>query len=773
LFDRLLGDRVETNIRIVAGPETGGLNVHRLTVRSGRQHADLRQAVCSALRRKHDVVAVPSPQDANELWSVSPLPQNQLRLSGAKYDADVSQTGAQLNLSFSDRVHLHAMEDLVERSITLEFERSRKFWRTNKSARIWYSDEVVQSRGDIEALQRVSFSGVILPGERIGVAIESGYLYRMRHSVADVFDPSLPAQVASARRERFDRLRGKRNGRSGSLLYDTNGSAVHTCFFDRAAPGVRCDATGPIMGQKSLHHYVRSKYRNMRSDPGDPVAYVSFDNLPNVAVPAKALRLRLSTEKNTLSNDMRRATSLSPARRRELTGSAWKDQCKAAMRRLGFKVDGPLWVPAKSERDLIGGPTLVFGKDRKIMPPTSPSLDEYRRYYRERLRILRTGGVLRLEPSVERRFAIVTPVGGDELHKRFVDDFANVVQAFTGVGFKVVTLRASEVDDIVAQVQGSGVGAAVIVFDSRAHDDASYFILSHELGEVRIKRLTRQVVESKYAALMQSRGEEDRKTAENEWRSMVELSAIKFLDQFAATPWGVESFGYDAIVSIDVGQNRRHWALSLLASIPGSWHPLRVTIPFHKGDVHKEEVNPEILFDKLMKLFGQYVQGKLPPLHSLLVLRDGKFCGTDGTSMPREEAAIRRAIDLWLQRGWIAQGALVDLVEVHKTSMKGFRLWYDDRDGVGNVLEGEAVYLDEEIILCCTGAGTLSRNVTAAPSVLKCQAGADKRRVAQAYFAAAQLNYHNPSKAHRLAQPLRETDAELRHRVAMDMRGIR
>lgn len=709
----------------------------------------------------------------NELWSVSALAQAQLQLSGEKYDADVSQTGAQLKLGFSDRMHLCAMEQLVERSITMEFERSGKFWRTDKSARIWYSDEVVCSRGDIEALMRVSFSGVILPGSRIGIAIESGYLYRMRHTVAEIFDPSLPAHVATARRERFDKLRGKRSGRSGSLLYDVNGSVVHSCFFDRAAAGIRCDGTGPIMGERSLYHYLRAKYRKMKIDPSDPVAYVSFDGLPNVVVPAKALQLRLGTEKNALSNDMRRATSLSPAKRRELVVTAWNEQCKAAMRRLGFSVSGPLWAPVKSERELINGPTLVFSKDRKVAPPTSPSLDEYKRYYRERLRVLRAGGVLRLEPSVERRFAIVTPIGGDDLHKRFVDDFVNVVQAFTSAGFKVVTLRASEVDDIVAQVQDSGVGAAVIVFDSRAHDDASYFILSHELGEVRIKRLTRQVVESKYSALMQARSAEDRKIAENEWRSMIELSAIKFLDQFAATPWGVDSLAYDAIFSIDVGQNRRHWAVSLLASIPGSPHPLRVTIPFHKGDVHKEEINPEILFDKLMKLFGQHIQGKLPPLHSLLVLRDGKFCGVDETAVTREEAAIRRAVGLWLQRGWIAQGAVADLVEVHKTSMKGLRLWYDDRDGVGNVLEGEAVYLDDEIILCCTGAGTLSRSVTAAPSVLKCQAGTDKRRVARGYFAAAQLNYHNPTKAHRLAQPLRETDAELRHRVAMDMRGIR
>jgi hypothetical protein len=87
-----------------------------------------------------------------------------------------------------------------------------------------------------------------------------------------------------------------------------------------------------------------------------------------------------------------------------------------------------------------------------------------------------------------------------------------------------------------------------------------------------------------------------------------------------------------------------------------------------------------------------------------------------------------------------------------------------------NVLEGRAVYLDGHTsLVCCTGAATLPQGGTAEPCVLVARGGADVRRATRAFFALAQLNYTSPSRAHRYAQPLRETDAELQRRMAMDM----
>jgi hypothetical protein len=112
---------------------------------------------------------------------------------------------------------------------------------------------------------------------------------------------------------------------------------------------------------------------------------------------------------------------------------------------------------------------------------------------------------------------------------------------------------------------------------------------------------------------------------------------------------------------------------------------------------------------------------------------------------------------------------VVDLVDVHKSSVKDIRMWIPGNIAA-NVLEGRAVYLDGHAsLVCCTGAATLPAGGTAEPCVLVARDGADLRRATRGFFALAQLNYTSPTKAHRYAQPLRETDAELQRRMAMDM----
>src|SRR5262249_40172521 len=135
---------------------------------------------------------------------------------------------------------------------------------------------------------------------------------------------------------------------------------------------------------------------------------------------------------------------------------------------------------------------------------------------------------------------------------------------------------------------------------------------------------------------------------------------------------------------------------------------------------------------------------------------------------------ITSGVDRLKQRGRLVQGALIDVVDVHKRTVKNLRMWDLCGGGGANVLEGEAGYLGgRTALLCCTGAATLSAGVTADPCMLVMREGGDIRWAAQAFFALSHLNYSSPSKAHRYAQPLRETDVRLQQRLAQDMRGIR
>ena len=53
------------------------------------------------------------------------------------------------------------------------------------------------------------------------------------------------------------------------------------------------------------------------------------------------------------------------------------------------------------------------------------------------------------------------------------------------------------------------------------------------------------------------------------------------------------------------------------------------------------------------------------------------------------------------------QGAKVDLVDVHKQTVKNLRMWYPLGSDSSNVLEGHAIYVDPHTsVVSCTGAAT-------------------------------------------------------------------
>lgn len=250
---------------------------------------------------------------------------------------------------------------------------------------------------------------------------------------------------------------------------------------------------------------------------------------------------------------------------------------------------------------------------------------------------------------------------------------------------------------------------------------------------------------------------------------MVTLSVLDTLDQMEAIPWRIAEWPYEACLAIDVGEGRRHFAMSLLVCRGADQVPsfARISDSWPKGDHQHESINPVILRDKVVQLFDSYEDSGFTPLRSLLVLRDGRLCGD-------EETALAEAIDRLQQKDRLAQDVTADFAEIHKKTVKNLRMWLPQGQCRVNVLEGQAIYLDgEAALLSCTGAATLSRTATADPCLLILKRGRDVRRAVRAFFALSQLNYSSPSKAQRHAQPIRETDSRLQQRMAEDMRGVK
>lgn len=664
------------------------------------------------------------------------------------------------------------MCDLVEKSLVMAMETDHDQWRLSNSTRRWYREERIACVDGIEVLSRLSFAAMPIGDSLIGVAFERGFLYRTEWTLADFFSPDLIQSERRERRRWFDRLRKRREGRKGTLLYDTNQAQLSVCYFDHERPGVTCATTGRTVTSPSLFEYCRNKYPKLGVQRDDQVVYVSFPSMKGGAVPvaAKLLRLRVMPDGDPSLRGLDNYKTASPAQRK-LHVEECLPLCRRAATALGCTVEDDLWQPSRSDHELLCCPDLVFGQNRQVAAPREPAMHEYQAYYRDRPDRLRAGGVFRFEQTVDRRIHVITPPSGegwpDELQAAFLRDFGEVMNDLVGKKFELVAVRAATPDDARQKLAKATPGTAVVVFDE-ATDQSAYFLFAHHLTKWRLKRLTRSGVLSRWRAKKNPRSD-DRGRGDRRWKDMLFHSALDTLEQMDATPWRLKQMPYEACLTIDVSENRRYFSVSLLISRQAGKEPscYRRTDVWTKADHQHESINARWLQDKLVEVLGNYEGPKFAPLDSLLILRDGRVCG-------EEEAALDAAIEALKKSGRLSINAVVDVAEIHKKTVKGVRLWYPSKGVAENVLEGHAVYpTDDTAIICCTGAATLSRDVTAEPSLLVMRRGKNLRNAAAAFFAMAQLNYASPNKAHRIAYPLWATDERLRRRVAQDMRELR
>jgi hypothetical protein len=718
------------------------------------------------------VLATPAPGRANEILVVrkDTFPTRVVRRKD--WQADLSDSDRTAALMATDKQDRVAMCDLVEKSLVMAMEADDEWWRLSNSTRRWYRGERLACVDGIEVVSRLSFAAMSIGDSLIGVAFERGFLYRTEWTLADFFSADVSQNERRDRKRRFDRLRKRREGRKGTLLYDTNQTRVSVCYFDHERPGVTCGTTGRAVTSPSLYDYCSNKYPKLGVQRDDQVVYVSFPSMKGGAVPvaAKLLRLRVMPDGDPTLKGLDAYKTASPAQRK-LDAEECLPLCRRAAAALGCAVEDDLWQPSQSDHGLLACPDLVFAQNRQVMAPRGPALHEYQSYYRERPDRLHSGGVFRFEQTVARTIHVVTPPPGDgwpdDLQAAFMRDFGEVMNDLVGKKFDLVSVRAATPDDARQKLAKATPGTAVVVFDD-ATDQSAYFLFAHHLTKWRLKRLTRSGVSSRWRAKKNPRPD-DRGRADRRWKDMLFHSALDTLEQMDATPWRLKQMPYEACLTIDVSENRRYFSVSLLISRQAGKEPscYRRTDVWTKSDYQHESINARWLQDKILEVLGNYDGPKFAPLDSLLVLRDGRVCGD-------EDTALDAAIDALKRSGRLSSSAVVDVAEVHKKTVKGLRLWYPGTSGAENVLEGHAVYpTDDTAIICCTGAATLSRGVTAEPSLLVMRRGTEVRKAAGAFFAMAQLNYASPNKAHRIAYPLWATDERLRRRVAQDMRDLR
>lgn len=336
--------------------------------------------------------------------------------------------------------------------------------------------------------------------------------------------------------------------------------------------------------------------------------------------------------------------------------------------------------------------------------------------------------------------------------------------------------------DAVEELRQTDRGVALLVLDA---EPSTYYEASYHLQGWRLKRVTELTLAQKHGELVgQVVGDQHGRSSDRvrgnggekkRWQQFIEPTTLDLLLQMDAIPWRTLQPGhYDAQLTIDVGHDRRYYALSILlmrdrASTPNFQIVTRVLA---KADHRQETINHVVLADEIRRTVEDTLcpreRASVEAIRSLLVLRDGRIAG-------RENEGIGEAVKRLREDGLLADDARVDIVEIRKDSLKSLRLWEIGPLGEAiNALEGTVVRLtDAMVMLTTTGRATLHQG-TAEPILLMGEGGAEVLlRAADEVFCGAQLNWASPRMAQRLPLPLKRTDTELKARAAQEVRRLR
>ena len=766
---------LETNIRIVQPGVNLRLNVRRADVISQDQSPELRQRACNALRKKHGLAAVPCP-GRNALFVLSSSPVPTLVLEEDDWRLEVRDSEQTKELRFANYADRDLLAQLLERCLISQVERRTQCWAMD-GYRTWYQPEPFITSNGVAAWRRYEIAGVAIDDVGVGLVIDIGTAFFTVPSVADFFRNDLPEKERRRLQAEFDRLGARQQGQKGTLIYDL-GKSKHKCYFDSYVPGLM--ASTPIgmrvQGQDYPHlkDYYRQKHGIVVNENGT-VAKVSFAGIDRPQpVLAEFLRLRVMNE--FVPDSLKQVDKIEPAERSTLIEEFWELLGNAPLGKTLPGLKEGFWRPPNDKIIRAKFHDLVFGGGNTLPAPRTRSVEEIRDYYYKRLSYLDKYGCYQVPPTIDRVLHVAIPREiGEEVGNQLAEAVTDCLSRWTRKEISPELLMYDTLSEAIARLRReSRPGVVLFVFENE--EPTTYFDLSLELKEWRIKRITRAEL-ARLASRFQFACDESApgKVAvaryPKGWDSFVEMNALDVLQQMDCVPYvPAGPLHHEARLAIDVGHDRRHFALSLMICRPGAAsHQFRLdTKVLIKSDPKHEAINDVVLCDEIVKLCERAMRAGFKNISSMLVVRDGRECG-------REMNGIRCSQAKLAQNGFLTRGASVDVIDLHKSSTKKVRLWDRSKTGqVRHVLEGDGVLLNQQtVVLANTGAATLHQG-TSDPIMLVDRSGADNlRNIVNDEQASCQLNWSSPSVAQRLPLEIKRTDDELKNRSAQEIRRIR
>ena len=658
------------------------------------------------------------------------------------------------------------LAQLIERHGQIKIKHRLKML-TFDSPRIFQNPKPFKTVGGIDAYRRFEISAIPIEGVGVGISVEISTAFFTHSTIADIFRDDIPDHEQQRLQEDFKSLSRRQEGQKGTLLYDLE-NKQRKCYFDKFLSGVTCATTGKRIVNRevydSLLDYYQQKQPHLKIDDDDCVAMVSFKGISEPQpVAAKLLRLRVMND--ALPRALKQVDKIKPWERIRLIDSFWQRLGNDVLGNGKPRVSPYFWQPRFKKVIKLLPPALQFADGLTLSAPRQRSASEFQEHYKQRLCLLYKGGCLEVPIAMERtvHFAVPTKVT-EETRGRLIMDVTEHLKQLTKKQINPKIVPYDTLEEVFLELNGQAKpGIVIFVFEDQSPE--TYYKVAFELPNWRVKRITSGELKNKFdqLKLIGNHGGSQLSKAEREWKSFIEMITLDVLQQMDCIPWG---FGdepyYDAHLAIDVGKNKRDFALSFLTLHPSL--SIR-TVVQRKIDSKHETINELILHEEIMKIFKKAAERKdfqIP--RSLLVLRDGRECG-------RELEGINKAKDELIEKGHLAEAAEVDVVDFHKSIKKGIRLWERvEKSRIEQILEGEAVPLDyRTVVLTTTGAPSRYQG-TAVPVMLVGRTdNIDMVRVTKAVYASTHLNFSRPSVAQRLPLELKRTDDALKNREAQEI----
>ncbi len=767
---------IETNLRIVQPGADLRAWVKRARLSSQNITPDLAQKACNAIRNELGLAATPDPESREHLWVATRQPIKAMHSEGDEWVLEIADDGQppqQFRLDDPSKAKL--VVDLLERALLIRISGLNDLWRM-ESPRIWYEATPFREHDGIAAFRRYEIGAIEIEGVGVGLAIDVGVAFFTIDALAFYFDQTLSPDERRQRESRFKRLSQRQKKQKGTLVYD-NGRTRTKCYFDSAPPGLTCGTTGPIrikgVDYPSLLAYYQATNPSLPVAAATPAVRVSFKNLP-YAAPVAADRVRLRVMNETLPDELSDLDKIVPRERRRLLEKFWRRLGPNPLGHTALSLADGFWQPGPDHVVQFTMPVLTFGKNKTLPVPQAPTADDYREHFRRRLDYLKESGCYYVPPNIARILYIAHP---KQMRQKAVEylgaDIVKMIRQLTNVPVEVKLVPYTSINEAVEQLRDyAQTGMTLFVLND---EPDAYYEAEYQLAGWRIKRITEDTLRQEHGQLIH--GAWDRRTqaytkeaGRKQWRSFIKLNAFDVIQHLDVIPYRIDQAGpYKAQIIVDVGHDRRHFAVSLVIArnngmSPGFWIASHAQ---HKVDYKQEAINPAFLADEIVALF-RGLPRRFDSIQSLLIIRDGRLVGQEPQGLENALARLKGA-------NFLAADAHVDWVDAHKDTLKAIRVWEVNEGGnIHNPLIGLGVKLNAKaIVLVTTGRPTLSQG-TAHPILIASNGHcSDLVGAAHANFAGAQLNWSSPGVAQRLHIGMKRTDDDLKTRAAQEVRRLR